>query len=245
MGNTPGNRRDDGGCGCARANHHHPFAAIVEICRPLLRVDDRPFESFLAGKVGTIAGRVVVVALAQQEKITGKVAGLTITAGGFERPLRCRRRPAGVIDALTKADMRFEFMLSDHFVQIAENFGGGRDRLALPRFKIIAIGIEITIRTNPRIAEEIPGAADGSPRLDDEIALLRAFTLQVTGGTKTRNPGPDDDDVAVFNGWVAVHLCLSLSVLVVNRAHETTIGFRSAVLSCPRQRANKRRDVYR
>ena len=72
------------------ADHHHPFACVVQISWPELRIDQRAFERRLAWKVRLVAFGVAVVAAAQIEK-----AGLELTA--FTRAsVFNRQRPAGL-----------------------------------------------------------------------------------------------------------------------------------------------------
>src|SRR5262249_42985214 len=93
---------------------------------------------------------------------------------------------------------------------IAENFGGGRDGLAVPRLEVIAVGVEIAVRANTGIAEEVPCAANRMAGLKDDIALHGALALKVAGSTEARNTCADDNDVMVFERGMGVHLCILL-----------------------------------
>src|SRR5262245_20262152 len=101
-------------------------------------------------------------------------------------------------------------MLIHHFVQIAENFGGGGDGLAVPGLEVIPVGVEIAVRANTGIAEEVPCAANRNAGLKDDIALPGTLALKVAGSTEARNTGADDNDVVVFEWGMAVHLCIPL-----------------------------------
>jgi hypothetical protein len=52
------------GTSVTAADHDHPLAGVVEVLRPVLRVDDRSAEPLQAGEGRLVAGVVVVVTAA-------------------------------------------------------------------------------------------------------------------------------------------------------------------------------------
>ena len=68
------------------ANHHHTFAGIVQVLRPVLRMHNLPAKIGLAREVGLIAGIVVVIPCTAHQKAGGKGNGF---AGGFLAGRQC------------------------------------------------------------------------------------------------------------------------------------------------------------
>jgi hypothetical protein len=76
-------RGDEGDGGGARADHDHAFAAVVEVLRPELWVDDLALEVFAALEFGREAFFVVVVAGAHHQPVARqqhRLAGLLLHA---------------------------------------------------------------------------------------------------------------------------------------------------------------------
>jgi hypothetical protein len=91
-----GDRRDQGCRGRTRADHDNRLPSIVEILRPILRVNDPALEVLHSAPVGGVALRMTVVALAHPQEIRGEThcfAG--VGPGAFERPELGAARPAG------------------------------------------------------------------------------------------------------------------------------------------------------
>ena len=67
-----GHRRHQRHRGRAAADHHDPLARVVEVLRPVLRVDDLPAEVLDAGELRQVALVVAVVAAAHQQEAAGE-----------------------------------------------------------------------------------------------------------------------------------------------------------------------------
>ncbi len=87
-----------------------------------------------------------------------------------------------------------------HVVQNPRPVG---DRLRLgPRLERIAEREHVAVGADAGIAKQIPGAADAVAALEDDVALARAFLLQVIARADAGQPGADDEDVEMF--WCMV-----------------------------------------
>ena len=74
------------------------------------------------------------------------------------------------------------------------------DRLRLtPRRERVAERVHVGVRANPRIAEQVPGAADRVTRLQQREAAIRCITPQVTRGADPRQTSADDQDINMFS----------------------------------------------
>ena len=82
---------------------------------------------------------------------------------------------------------------------VVEDRGPVGDRLALlPGPEVVAEREHVRVRADARIAEQVPGAADGVARLEDRVGLARALRLEVAGGADAGEAGADDQHVDVF-----------------------------------------------
>ena len=93
------------------------------------------------------------------------------------------------------ADALRQPVLLDRFVEIVQNFRRRRNRLALPGFKVVAIGIEVTVGANPRKAKQVPCPAKGVTPLQEEKRFVRAALPEVTSATDTGDTRADDQDI--------------------------------------------------
>src|SRR5687768_14251112 len=116
MGHAFSDRRDDRSRCSARTDDDHVFTRIVKIFRPLLWVNDHPFEILLARKLGSITGLVIVVALTHEEKAAHDLASIAMFVLYFDRPSCVPRRPGRTGDTMTETNMRFELVLIDYFL---------------------------------------------------------------------------------------------------------------------------------
>src|SRR5262249_13423257 len=83
-----------------------------------------------------------------------------------------------------------------------------RNRLALPGFKLVAIGIEVTVGANPRKAKQVPGPAKGVTPLQEDKRFVRAVLPEVTRATDTGETRADDQDIDMLRRC-CVHYPLS------------------------------------
>ena len=81
---------------------------------------------------------------------------------------------------------------------IAANGGAvGDGCIRLPRSKRITERIHVRVGANVGIAKQIPGAADGVARLQNDVRFAGTISLQVISGIDARQSRADDDDVEV------------------------------------------------
>ena len=97
------------------------------------------------------------------------------------------------------ADLLLDPVLARGLAHVGEDRGPVGDRLLRrPRFEAVAERVHVGVRADPRVAEEVPGAAEVLARLEDRVAAARAALLQVPGGADPREAGADDQHVEMF-----------------------------------------------
>src|ERR1700728_2069524 len=64
-----------------------------------------------------------------------------------------------------------------------------------PRLEVVTQRVHVRIRADTGVAEQIPGAADGFPGLEDGVALCRTALLQMVRGADAGQAGADDEHV--------------------------------------------------
>src|SRR5215472_5703680 len=69
-----------------------------------------------------------------------------------------------------------------------------------PRTKRIAEGEHVGVGADAGVAEEIPGATDGSARFQNSVGLRGTLRLQVISSTNAGEASADDDGVEVIGG---------------------------------------------
>jgi hypothetical protein len=107
---------------------------------------------------------------------------------------------------VVEADRLLDAVLASGVDDVAADRGPVGDRLRVgPRPEGVAEGEHVGVRPDARVAEQVPGAADRVPRLEDGEALVGALLAQVAGGTDTGETGPHDEDVEVFGGVLGRH----------------------------------------
>src|SRR6516164_4080509 len=143
-----------------RADNDDGLARIVEILRPILRVNDPAFVVLHSAPFGGVALAMAVVALAHPQKVRGETHRLAgVGPDAFERPELVPARPAGRGDRVPIADMMIETVLGDDLAHIVEDLGPGRDRCAGPRLEAITEGVEVAVGPGTRVAVGEPRAA--------------------------------------------------------------------------------------
>ena len=183
----------------ARTDDDDRLPGVVDILRPILRVNDPPFEVLHSGPFGRITLGMTVVALAHPQKIGSdphRLAG--IGPHTFEGPELVAARPAGRGDCVPIADMAVETVLGDDFAHVVEDLGSGRDRRARPRFEAITKGVEVAVGARTRVAVREPRAPEAFLRLEHDKARAGALLGEMIGTTDPGDAGPDDHDVEVL-----------------------------------------------
>ena len=192
-------RRHQGHRGRAAADHDHALAGVVEVLRPVLRVDDRAGEALFALELRREPFVVAVVAAARPEEVAGQPQPLAVLALRLDRPARPLARPLGGDDAVAVADPPLDPVLARGLAHVGEDRGPVGDRLLRrPGLEAVAERVHVGVRADPRVAEEVPGAAEVLARLEDRVAAARAALLQVPGGADPREAGADDQHVEMF-----------------------------------------------
>ena len=191
-----GHQRRGGGAG---ADHDHPLVPVVEVFRPVLRMDDAALERRHLRPVRRIALGMAVVTLAHPEETGGETQLLSgVGALGDDGPKVVRIRPVRRKDAMAVADMGVETVFGDHFGHIRFDFRRGGDRRTGPRLEAIAEGVEIAVGADAGVAMRAPGAAEAILRFQRHEAGARALFGQVIGGADAGDSGADDHHVEVF-----------------------------------------------
>ena len=99
---------------------------------------------------------------------------------------------------MTEVDVGSEVVLGDRFLEILEDLLAVGDRVvARPRLERVRERMQVGVRANAGIPEQVPRAADGVPRLDDRERLVRQLRLEVVGRADPGNAGADDEDLDV------------------------------------------------
>ena len=209
-----GHERDGGG---AAADDDHTLARVVEIVGPLLRMDDRAGEALGAFERGRVTVVVAVVAAAREQEAGGQLDALArVSTFSGDVPAGVGRRPVGGHDAMPEADVVVDALGGGGVLDVLQDRRAVDDRLlAAPRAERIAEGEHVRVRAHAGVAEQIPRAADGLPRLEDGVARPRAFILDVVAGADAGETGADDEDVEMLHGsfdQAAAVTSLSLSV---------------------------------
>ncbi len=201
MGGGPGHFRHQGHRRGPRADHHHPLAGIVQILRPMLRMDDAALEVGLAGKLRPIALGVVVIARAHEQEIAGDLGRLG--AGPpvvIHRPVRFGRTPGGAPDLVAVADVPIDAEGLGRVLQIVEDRGAIGDGLGfLPGAKGKAQGVHVGVGADARIAEQVPGAPHGLAAFENRVGPPGAEGLQVIARADAGNPGADHQHVEMLH----------------------------------------------
>ncbi len=104
---------------------------------------------------------------------------------------------------MVEADLLLDPAFPGGAANVLEDRRAIRDRpIALPRAKGVPQRVHVGVRADPRVAEQIPRAADAVASLEDRERLARAFRLQVVRGADAGEAGSDDQHVNVFEGHV-------------------------------------------
>ncbi len=180
------------------------LARVVEIVRPVLRVDDLARKRLLALEVRAVALVVIVVAGTDRQEVAGQVA-LALRCFDREVPKRIFRRPAGRHDLVVVENAFIDAELAGRIAHVFEDGRPvGDGLLAGPRAKCVAERRHVGIRTHAGIAEEIPRAADRIARLQNGIGFPRQTTRDMVGRANAGQAGTYDEDVDMvrFGHWM-------------------------------------------
>ncbi len=193
---------DEGDGGGTAPDDDDPLGAHVEVLGPGLGVYYEAGEVVHAGEVGQVSPVVAVVAAAGEQEAGRQVHGFA-GVGALRRdvPARVGARPVGRSHAVVEADVRVDARLGRRVLDILEDRVAVGDRLlAVPGPERVPERVHVRVRSDARVAEEVPRATDGTARLEDGVAGPGTLGLQVVAGTDPREPGADDEHVEVRRG---------------------------------------------
>jgi hypothetical protein len=188
--------------GRAAADDHDALARWVEVRRPLLRVEDGAGELTEPRQVGREAGVVPVVAgAAHQEATADRERRGAGAARAVHRPPCVGARPADALDAVLEADVAIDAEPGRGLAHVRQDARPvGERAIAGPRVERVAERVHVRVRPHARIAEQVPGAADGLAGLEHGVAGVRQGGLHVVAGGDARQAGPDDEHVEIVVG---------------------------------------------
>ena len=163
-------------------------------------MNNLPAEVLDTRELGRVAGVVPEVAGAGEQP-AGRHLHARSEVGALElhRPARVRRRPGGRDHAMVQSDLLIDAVLRRCLPDVAQDLRTVGDRvLALPRLELEAERVQVGVRSDARVAKQVPGAAGRAARLEDREAPLGVLLLQVVGAADARDPGADDQYVDMF-----------------------------------------------
>ena len=111
----------------------------------------------------------------------------------------CSLDQAAVEDLVAGADVTIDPVLARRLAQVVADQAPVGDRLVvLPRLEAVGEGVQVRVRADARVAEEIPRAGGRGAGLEDRVGLARVLLLEVAGAADARDAGADDEDVDVL-----------------------------------------------
>ncbi len=168
------------------ADHDNPLAFVIEIRRPFLRMDECPAESLHPVPLRQISAVVVVIAGAEVEEAARDPHDNSALRLRIDRPARSPRGPRCTPHAMIEADLPVDAVFAGCFVDVLEYRRTIGDCLCvLPRPETVAERVHVGIRSDARIAKEVPCAAECFSCFEDQKTLLRALSFQMA---RSANP---------------------------------------------------------
>ncbi len=196
-----GHRRHQRDSGGATADHNDLLARVVEVRRPVLRVHDLPLEALAALEVRGEAFVVAVVAAGAENPGRADLHEFFgVGALDIDNPARVVAGPRRAQHLVVEAHLVVDAVFGCGLTQIGQDFVGGGDGVVVaPRLELVTEGVQIGVRADAGVAEQIPGAAGGAAGLQDGVGLVRVLFLQVVGGTDAGNAGADDEYIDMLD----------------------------------------------
>ena len=219
MRGLAGQRRHHGDGGGAAADDDYPLAGVVQILRPVLRVNDGAREVLDAGELGRVGIVVVVVAGAEEDEAAAVALGLAFF-GDVHGPGVGGGIPIGGTHLSAETDVGIDTVLVGGVIHVvADLVAVGDVLLTGPGFPWPAQGEDRGVRAHARVAEQIPGATDAVTTLEDDVSGRAVALAEMVGGAKSGDTRADDHDVKD----VAVGLG-GAGAFVRGDGHGTTLG---------------------
>src|SRR6202046_1441592 len=206
-----GQRRDQRHRRGAAADDHHLLALVVEILGPVLWMNYRAVELVEAREVRGVALVVVVVAGPEEEEAAAVGLFGPVLLGG-DGPGVVPGVPVRRADVGAEPDVLIDAVLVRGGVQVLPDvLAVGPPFRAGPRLPWEAQREDAAVRAHPRVAEQVPGAADLLASLQDDIAGPGIALGDAVSRAQAREARADDDDINVCRfGWRHGHRCTSL-----------------------------------
>ena len=167
-----GHRGHQGDRGRAAADDDDLLAGVVEVLGPVLRVHDLAAESVAALELRGVALVVAVVAACAEDPVRAELHQLAGVRSRSTSTVQraSSRRPRRAEHLVVEADVGVDAVLRHGLAQVGQDLVGRRDGvLVAPRLELVAERVQIGIRSNPGVAEQVPRAAGGAARLEDGV----------------------------------------------------------------------------
>ena len=192
--------RHDGRRGRAAADHDDGLVRVVEVRRPVLRVNELAGEPVHPREVRHIAFVLVVVARAGDQESSGITM---LSACAFvvchELPGAGTAVPVNRFDLLSESELFPDAELINGRVEVVANLvGAGEDLGPKPGPEIVGIAEHVRVGANPGIAKQVPGAADCLASFEDHDAPLREALRKARCDADTGDASADDQYVEVL-----------------------------------------------
>ncbi|SKY09643.1 Uncharacterised protein [Mycobacteroides abscessus subsp. abscessus] len=116
------------------------------------------------------------------------------------RPQLLARRPVQRGHLVLQSQVLVDLVLIDGLAKVLHDAVGIGDRLLVdPRLELESKRMQVTVRPDTRIAEQVPGATNRLATLEKREAFLRHLLGHVVGRSDTGDTRPDDQNVQRFD----------------------------------------------
>ena len=158
-------------------------------------MDDDTLEFLPALEMRRVPAGVVVVARCREQDVAGDVPLLAIALQGH-RPLRRAVGEVGAQHLVAQIHAPGQIIVCDDLVQVIKDLVRiGDGIVGSPGLELIAEGVQVGIRPDARIAEQVPGAANGGTAVDDGKTSARLLGHQVMAQPDPGDAGTDDQHI--------------------------------------------------
>ena len=171
----------------------------------MLRVHDLAAESVTTRELRGVALVVAVVPAGAEDPVRTELhqfLGVLRSAEALDvdRPARVIARPGRAQNLVVEPDFGVNVVLRDGLAQVGQNLVRRRDGIFVaPRLELVAERVQIGVRPNPGISEQIPRASGCAACLKDGVGPAWVFLLQVVGGADAGDACADDQDVYMLD----------------------------------------------
>src|SRR6185312_4120747 len=157
------------------ADYDDLFAGVIQVLRPVLRVDAAAREPLHTGEARQVASVVVVVARAADEVAAAVVAGLTgrLVQGG-DRPAVLGVGPVRADDLQAEVDLLVDAVIRGGVGDVlADRRPVGEHLQLAPRTPFVAEREHVGVGPDAGVAEQVPRAAHPLASLQHGDGLVR------------------------------------------------------------------------